>query len=168
MNVLFQNHEQQEYIQRRIEGEIDQPVDEDNCLNYYLFEESWILDQIFNWEQNIQVATNRKFDQFLMINYSVDRQECNKNSVYVNGPKYKKNLRVQELELKKYIIDIPYYKEMSPDAYICHTRNHNIKDQLFFNWKKGYDIKTYCLRMDQVNKKDQVVTSKIMLHGCVG
>jgi hypothetical protein len=50
MNVLFQNHEQQEYIQRRIEGEIDQPVDEDNCLNYYLFEESWILDQIFNWE----------------------------------------------------------------------------------------------------------------------
>ena len=47
----------------------------DGYLNYYPFDDDLILKAKFNWEQNITVSSNRKFDQLAILNTPVDRDE---------------------------------------------------------------------------------------------
>lgn len=100
----------------------------DGYLNYFPFDDDWILNQRFNWEQNIQVATNRKFDQFSLLNQPMDKDEYNTTTFYVHGVKFKEDLNDANLQKKNYIINVPYFVKLPSNAHIRFTRNSNIKD----------------------------------------
>ena len=102
-------------------------------LNYYPFDSNWILKQRFNWEINTQIASSRKFDQIALLNQSVDREECNQTIYYVHGPKYKDLINIETIKRKANILEPALIKKMPDDATVRHTRNQNIKDQLFYD-----------------------------------
>lgn len=62
-------------------------------------------------------------------------------------------LNVEKLKKKNYIMDVPFFSKLPSQAKIRHTRNSNIKDQLFFDQHKGNEMKTFCVRMDHLDSK---------------
>jgi len=66
---------------------------------------------------------------------------------YVNGPKYKDMLKISALKISNYVLNAAYYVKLPLDASCRHTRNSNIKDQLFYDVMKNKEIKTYCIRL---------------------
>lgn len=102
-------------------------------LNYYPFDSSWILKQKFNWEINTQIASSRKFDQIALLNQPVDREEYNQTVYYVHGTKYRELINIEAIERKSNILEPALTKKIPDDAIVRHTRNQNIKDQLFYD-----------------------------------
>lgn len=151
---------QLDLIQTSIKSTVGSPL-ERGCLNYYPFRDDLIKHQKFNWEQNIQVATCRNFQQIAILNLPVDRDEYNVTSFYVHGPKWKEALNDANLKQKNYLIDVPYHKQLPSDATYRHSRNHNIKDQLFYDQIKGTDVKTFCLRLDSTEPGERIVCPKL-------
>lgn len=45
-----------------------QQSETDGFFNFFPFDNRWIQNQWFNWEININIATNRKFDQIALLN----------------------------------------------------------------------------------------------------
>ena len=61
------NEEKCNFILEHIRNSIAEK-EKHGYLNYYPFNNEWIDFQKFNWEQNIDLATNRKFDQICILN----------------------------------------------------------------------------------------------------
>jgi hypothetical protein len=61
------NEEKYDFILEHIRNSIAEK-EKNGYLNYYPFNNEWIDFQRFNWEQNINLATNRKFDQICILN----------------------------------------------------------------------------------------------------
>lgn len=123
---------QLDLIQTSIKATVGFPLDR-GYLNYYPFDDDVIIHQKFNWEQNIQVATCRNFQQIAILNLPVDKDEYNITSFYVHGPKFREALNDTVLKTKNYLIDVPFFRKLPSDATYRHSRNHNIKDQLFYD-----------------------------------
>lgn len=133
-------------------------------LNYYPFDSTWIENQRFNWEINTQLANSRRFDQIAMLNYPVDRTEYPHTTYYVHGSKFKHMINIEVLEKRKYLLEVPLVKLLPSEAVVRHSRNQNIKDQLFYDQIKGQQIKTYCVRMDNKDKRKRVFSPKLNLN----
>lgn len=165
MKKLFNLDNQEDkmnLIHTHIKSIIDTPVI-DGFLNYFPFNNLWIESQIFNWEYNTTIATTRKFDQIAMMNVPLDREEYNVKSYYVHGTRFREKLDLLELEKKNFIMDPPLYKKLPNDCEVRHTRNQNIKDQLYFDNIKGNIVKTYCVRMENKDPKSRVISPKIVI-----
>ena len=69
-----------------------------------------------------------------MINVPVDKDEYALSYYYVHGSRFRKELEMEELRKKNFVLNPLLYKPLPRDATIVrHTRNQNIKDQLFFD-----------------------------------
>ena len=62
-------------------------------------------------------------------------------------------MRVTNLKCQNYILEVPYFAKLPNDAVVSHSRNSNIKDQLFYDVVKNQEKKTYCLRLDHQETK---------------
>jgi hypothetical protein len=82
---------------------------------------------------------------------------------YVHGPKFKDMLKVSNLKHCNYILDIPYFSKIPADADVRHSRNSNVKDQLFYDIIRGKEVKTVCLRIDHPDEKSKVCHPKIQI-----
>jgi hypothetical protein len=123
-----------EYIHKSIQDILDTPVTPDGHLNYYPFDDNYIVNQIFNWEQNIIVKSNRKFDQIVILNQPVDKLEYNYNSLYIHGTKFKHLVNMKALNEKgNFILEQPLFKPLNPEAFYRISRNANIKDQVYYD-----------------------------------
>ena len=71
--------EQQDLIETHIRAVVAKPQI-DGYLNYYPFDEGWIMQHKFNWEQNIVVSSNRKFTQYALLNNREDDEQNPTNS----------------------------------------------------------------------------------------
>lgn len=166
MQELFELDTQEQIIDL-IQHSIRQVISNntlDGYLNYFPFNAEWILTQKFNWEANIIVSTNRRFDQIALLNTPLEPDEFSTSTYYVHGNKYKEMLRIQNLKACNYICDVPYFHKLPRDSIIRHTRNSAIKDQLYYDIIKGNMVKTICLRLDHVDQKQKVRQNKIEIQ----
>ena len=138
----------------------------DGYLNYFPFNAEWIEAQRFNWEANITVATNRRFDQIALLNTPIEPDEFSTSTYYVHGNKFKDLLRIQNLKASNYVCDVPYFHKLAQDAVVRHSRNGAIKDQLYYDIIKGPEVKTICLRLDHAESKQKVRSPKILIQDC--
>jgi hypothetical protein len=76
----------------------------------------------------------------------------------VHGPKYKELIKLTTLKANNYLLDAAYFSKLPGDSDVRHSRNANMKDQLFFDVIKNKEIKTFCLRLDHVEPKSKVVS----------
>lgn len=95
---------------------------------------------------------------------SADNNVAMQSTYYVNGPKYKDLMKVSSLKSQNYILEVPYFAKLPNDAVVSHSRNSNIKDQLFYDIVKNHEKKTYCLRLDHQDPKSKVVSIKIPVN----
>jgi len=65
------------------------------------------------------------------------------------------------LKANNYILDVAYFAKLPGDAKCRHSRNSNVKDQLFYDVLKNNEVKTYCLRLDHADSKSKVMVAKI-------
>lgn len=113
------------WLARKFEAAIPGGKEQD-FSNQYLFEEAWILRQSFNWEHSITVSSNRRFDQFCLINSPQSPTHFNNNAIYVNGPAFKSRITNGSL-------DVPFFVKLPNDAKVSHARNAIIKNELFYS-----------------------------------
>ena len=149
---------------------------ESNTQDQYPFDEGWILQQKFTWEQSISLSANRKFTQFAMINQPDDpnptQDNTNQVSYYVNGPYFKAKASDDDEEAENTDHSVPFYQKFPNDAIVAHGRNAIIKDQLFYNVLCDHVVKTYCVRLDQEVKGDRVkcfninISKHLSEHDC--
>jgi hypothetical protein len=71
------------------------------------------------------------------------------------------------LKTCNYILDVPYFAKQSTDCEIRHSRNANIKDQLFYDIVKNDEVQTICLRLDHADNKSKVCKTKIPVANVV-
>ena len=153
------------WLAERFEAAIPGGKEQDTS-NHYLFEESWIQAQKFNWEQSITVSANRKFDQFCLINSPKNPSHTNGNGVYVNGPAFKaKNTDDHNHNHNQEAQDVPYFAKLPNGAMISHTRNAIIKNELFYTVEELGVTKTVCLRIDKSESNQRVKQFYIDLQG---
>lgn len=90
-------------------------------------------------------------------------------SCYIHGPKFKELLKISNLKLSNYIVDAPYTAKLQNDSVYMHSRNSNIKDQIFYDAIKNNEVKTYCLRPfnDADDNKKGVSCPKIQISSRV-
>lgn len=69
----------------------------------------------------------------------------------------------EKIRKRGYFIDVPLCKKLASDAYFRHTRNHNIKDQLYIDEFKGNNLRTICLRMDHRDTKMRIYSPNFSL-----
>jgi hypothetical protein len=86
---------------------------------------------------------------------------------YVNGPKYRDLLKLTSLKLSNFVLDAAYYVKLPVDAICRHSRNSNIKDQLFYDVIKNNEVKTYCIRLDHQEDKHKVMPIRIPISDIV-
>jgi hypothetical protein len=98
-----------------------------------------------------------------LLNQPIDKEEYGYTTYYVHGEKqqFKEMLNIESLKKKNYIMDIPLFKKLPSDAYVRHTRNTNIKDDLMFDMLKGKEMKTFCIRMYIPDPKQRVIAPKL-------
>ena len=89
-----------------------QQCEEEGYLNYFPFDNQLIQSQWFNWEININMASNRRFDQVVILNLPVDKEEFSDNSIYIHGTKYKRMIHAETLRQKNYFLDVPLQKKL--------------------------------------------------------
>jgi hypothetical protein len=68
------------------------------------------------------------------------------------------------LKNSNYVLDVPYFAKLPGDAVVKHSRNANIKDQVFYDVIKNNEKKTYCLRLDHHDPKQRVVLVRITVN----
>ena len=71
------------------------------------------------------------------------------------------------LKANNYILDVAYFAKLPGDAKCRHTRNSNVKDQLFYDVLKNNEVKTYCLRLDHAEPKNKVMVARIPISNFV-
>ena len=76
-------------------------------------------------------------------------------------------MKVQNLKANNYILDVAYFAKLPGDAMCRHTRNSNIKDQLFYDVLKNNEVKTYCLRLDHLEPRNKVMIARIPISNFV-
>ena len=97
-----------------------------------------ILDDIFNWEINISVSTNRDFDLFSIINTPLLSVDGDQSNFMMNGPAFKKQLPEGKF-------DMPLFIKLPDGARITHGRNANMKTNLFYDiLLPDGELRTYC------------------------
>ena len=92
MHKLFTKFDSQEkkieFVRKTLMDDIMQA--RKNKGDFYLFDDSAIVEQRFQWQSNIQLTTTRKFDQFMIINSpDVSNKSCDA-FIYINGPAFLK------------------------------------------------------------------------------
>jgi hypothetical protein len=85
----------------------------------------------------------------------------------VHGPKYKDLIKLSSLKANNYLLDAAYFSKLPADSEVRHTRNANMKDQLFFDVIKNNEVKTYCLRLDHIEPKSKVISIQIPVYNYV-
>ena len=76
MDELFMKvnyKDQLKFLKKKIQTEIN--MDYKDYLNYYPFNETWIIKQKFNWQNNTIIKCNKSRDQFILVNQSIDPNE---------------------------------------------------------------------------------------------
>ena len=114
MRQLFELETQEEkmdLLQTHIKSVIAKNQSEGH-LNYYPFDKSWILGNMFNWEHNITCSANRKFNEYALLNSPSDGI----NTYWVHGPKYKDLVKLSTLKTNNYLLDVAYYSKLPSDS----------------------------------------------------
>ena len=65
------------------------------------------------------------------------------------------------------MLDAAYFSKLPADSQVRHTRNSNMKDQIYFDVIKNIEVKTFCLRLDHADPKQKVVCIQIPVHNHV-
>lgn len=59
---------------------------------------------------------------------------------------------------------MPLCKKLFGDSNYRHTRNSNIKDQIYIDEFKGANVRTICYRLDHKNVKKRIYCPKFSLN----
>ena len=115
------------------------------------------------------ISSNRKFSQYAILNNKEedDANKCASTTYYVHGPQFRELLKVQKLKANNYILDVAYFSKLPGDSKCRHSRNSNIKDQLFYDVIKNNEVKTYCLRLDHHERNSRVMMARIPISNFV-
>ena len=132
----------------------------------YLFDGLCITSSKYQWQSNIEVSSNRTFDQFAIINAPRESGLNQQTTYYVNGSSYKeKNLEDGQDEL-----EVPYYVKMPNDCTISHGRNSYIKNELYYYLNKhsqNEGLLSYCLRLNRKDPNNRVKQFNIQIKNFI-
>ena len=56
----------------------------------------------------MQLAANRRIDQFILLNMSSDPLEDLNKSIYIHGPKFKSYLKARHVQRR--VVEVPFLK----------------------------------------------------------
>lgn len=76
-------------------------------------------------------------------------------------------MKLSSLKLSNFVLDAAYYVKLPVDAICRHSRNSNIKDQMFYDVIKNNEVKTYCIRLDHQDEKCKVMPVRIPISNIV-
>ena len=97
------------YLKEAVQNKISKNLGEDQeHLPYFPFNSNWIEKQKFNWQNNIQIVANRRFEQFILLNMSSDPLEDKNKSIYIHGEKFKHLLLVENIQNS--VLEVPFLK----------------------------------------------------------